>query len=40
MPRSRLSFRKPSTRSKILFSACVASRSNSPSSCRSGPWRR
>ena len=40
MPRSRLSFRKGSTRSKILFSVCVASRSNSPSSCRSGPWRR
>ena len=40
MPRSRSSFRKGSTRSKILFSVCVASRSNSPSSCRSGPWRR
>ena len=40
MPRSRLSFRKGSTRSKISFSVCVASRSNSPSSCRSGPWRR
>ena len=40
MPRSRSSFRKPSTRSRMLFSACVASRSNSPSSCRSGPWRR
>jgi hypothetical protein len=26
--------------SKILFSACVALRSNSVSSCRNGPWRR
>jgi len=40
MPRSRSSFRKGSTRSKILFSACAVSRSKSPSSCRNGPWRR
>jgi hypothetical protein len=40
MLRSRSSFRKGSTRSKTHFSACVASRSNSPSSCRSGPWHR
>ncbi len=40
MPRSRSSFRRGSTRSKILFSACVALRSNSVSSCRNGPWRR
>ena len=40
MPRSRSSFRKASTRSKMRSSACAASRSSSPSSCRSGPWRR
>jgi len=39
-PRSRSSFRKGSMRSKILCSACAVSRSNSPSSCRNGPWRR
>jgi transposase len=39
MPRSRSSFRKGSMRSKILCSACAVSRSNSPSSCRNGPWR-
>jgi hypothetical protein len=40
MPRSRSSFRKGSTRSKMRFNACVASRNSSPSSCRSGRWRR
>jgi len=40
MPRSRSSSRKGLTRSKTSFSACAASRSNSPSSCRSGPWPR
>jgi hypothetical protein len=40
MPPSRSSFRKGSTQLKILFSACAASRSNSLSSRRSGPWRR
>ena len=38
--RSRSSFRKGSMRSKIVCSACAVSRSNSPSSCRNGPWRR
>jgi transposase len=38
--RSRSSFRKGSMRAKILCSACAVSRSNSPSSCRNGPWRR
>jgi transposase len=37
---TRSSFRKALTRSKTLFSACVASKSNSLSSCRTGPWRR
>ena len=40
MPRSRSSFRKGSTRSKMRFNACVASRNNALSSCRSGRWRR
>lgn len=36
----RSSFRKASTRSKMHSNDCVGSRSNSPSSCRSGPWRQ
>ena len=39
-PPSRSSSRKASTSSKTPFSACAASRSKSPPSCRSGPWRR
>jgi len=38
--RSKSSFRNASMRSRTRLSACVGSRSNSPSSCRSGPWRR
>ena len=38
--RSRSSFRKPSTRSRTRSNACVASRSNSLSSCRNGRWRQ
>ena len=33
-------FQEGSTRSKMRSNACAASRSNSPSSCRNGPWRR
>jgi transposase len=40
MPRGRLSFRKGSTRSRMLFNVCAASRNSSLSSCRSGRWRR
>src|ERR1700723_363057 len=40
MPRSKSSFRKPSTRSRTRSNACVGSRSNSLSSCRNGRWRR
>jgi len=36
----RSSFRKASTRSKMHSNDCVGSRSNSPSSCRSGPCRQ
>jgi transposase len=36
----RSSFRKASTRSKMHSNDCVGSRSNSPSSRRSGPWRQ
>ena len=37
MPRSRSSFRKAATRSKMRSNACVGSRSNALSSCRNGP---
>jgi len=40
MPRSKSSFRKPSTRSRTRSNACVGSRSNSLLSCRNGRWRR
>jgi hypothetical protein len=40
MPRSRSSFRKALTQSKMRSNACAASRGNSLSSCRSGPRRQ